>query len=71
MDGQIGPISVIPQELLSQAKDFEKTPGFETLSPMGQANVLILQLAKRIAELELRVEKLENERARNDEGDNL
>lgn len=56
-----GKVSVeLPEHLKDRAKDFpEDVPMFRDLTPLGQANVLILQLADRVHRLEERIKRLE------------
>ena len=50
----------LPQHLLDRAKEFPRILGYEELSQIGQANILILQLADRIHGLEERLRRLED-----------
>ena len=46
------PLPVIPQELLKGAESFGSISNFEKLSPLAQADVVIMELVMRLREVE-------------------
>lgn len=66
VDRQTRSLNDIPQNLLDRARDFPQVSGYAKLSPMGQANVLILQLADRLHRVEERLQRMEEARQQRD-----